>query len=89
MVNGVTKSSGQGSTGVLAPIREWPPGGWRGKRGRGRDSQGSQGAPLTGSGDETAKRQLWTGRRYKRVEYFYIFSCGAYKVKRSNRLCEI
>ena len=33
MVNRVTKSSGQGSTGVLAPIREWPPGGWRGKKG--------------------------------------------------------
>ena len=58
MVNGVTKSSGQGSTGVLAPIREWPPGGWRGKRGRGRDSQGSQGAPLTGFGDEKRGRQI-------------------------------
>ena len=34
VVNGVTKSSGQGSTGVLAPIREWSPGGWRGKRGK-------------------------------------------------------
>ena len=58
VVNGVTKSSGQGSTGVLAPIREWPPGGWRGKRGRGRDSQGSQGAPLTGFGDEKRGRQI-------------------------------
>ena len=40
MVNGVTKSSGQGGTGVLAPIRECPPGGWRGKKERGKDREG-------------------------------------------------
>ena len=40
MVNRVTKSSGQGGTGVLAPIRECPPGGWRGKKERGKDREG-------------------------------------------------
>ena len=40
MVKGVTKSSGQGGTGVLAPIRECPPGGWRGKKERGKDREG-------------------------------------------------
>ena len=43
MVNGVTKSSGQGGTGVLAPIRECPPGGWRGKKERGKDREGAGG----------------------------------------------
>ena len=43
MVNGVTKSSGQGGTGVLAPIRECPPGGWRGKKESGKDREGAGG----------------------------------------------
>ena len=58
MVNGVTKSSGQGSTGVLAPIREWPPGGWREKGEEAEIGPAAKRAPLTGSRDERGGRQI-------------------------------
>ena len=59
MVKGVTKSSGQGGTGVLAPIRECPPGGWRGKKERGKDrrGRGSQKGPTNTTSQEVKKQR--------------------------------
>ena len=59
VVNRVTKSSGQGGTGVLAPIRECPPGGWRGKKERGKDrrGRGSQKGPTNTTSQEVKKQR--------------------------------